>query len=71
MVSGAAVPAGEPCVRTELDHAERNDRAREGVPVSPCADERIDVAREISLSKNWYTKKHKQDRNPANSETSC
>ena len=49
VITGAAVPAGQPRVRTELDHAERNNRARERVAVSAGADEWIDVAREIAL----------------------
>ena len=47
VITGAAVPAGEPRVRAELDHAERNDRAGKRVTVSGGADERIDVTREI------------------------
>jgi hypothetical protein len=35
-----------------LDHAERNDRARERVTMTARADERIDVPREISLRRD-------------------
>src|SRR5687767_9832214 len=49
VIARTAVPAGETRVRAELDHAVRDDRARERVTVSRRADERIDVAREILL----------------------
>ncbi len=49
VITGATIPTCEPCIRAELDHAERNDRAGECVAVTGSADEGIDVAREISL----------------------
>src|ERR1051325_9814403 len=52
VITGTTIPAREPRVRTELDHAERNDRAGERMSVPARADERIDVAREIALSRS-------------------
>ena len=49
MIARRAVPAGESRIRTELDHAERDDRAGKGVAVSSRVDKRIDVAREVFL----------------------
>src|SRR5262245_23370272 len=49
MITGATVPTREPCIRTELDHAERHRRAGKRVAMSACTDEGIDVAREVAL----------------------
>src|SRR5215510_1537310 len=49
VITGTTIPAAESCIRTELDHAERNSRPRESMAVPAGADERIDVTREISL----------------------
>ena len=63
VITGTAIPTGESCVRTELDHAERHDRAGKRVTVSTCPDEGVDVSREISLARDRQTKqKQKKDR---------
>ena len=49
VITGATIPTSEPSIWTELDHAERNDRAWERVAMSAGADEGIDVACEIAL----------------------
>ena len=45
MVGGTAVPAFQPRVRAHLNGAERQDRARVGVPVLVRAHERVNILR--------------------------
>src|ERR1051325_2710145 len=52
VITRAAVPTRESCIRTELDHAERHNRAWKRVAVPGGADEWIYVMCEILLSGN-------------------
>ncbi len=63
VVTGAPVPTRETRVRTELDHTERHDRARERVAVTGGADEWIDVTCEIALRGDlqWEEKQKTKD----------
>ena len=60
MITRTPIPAREPCIRAELDHAEGNDSARERVAVSGGTDEGIDVMCEIALRRDVQRKQEKQ-----------
>ena len=48
VIARTAVPVIHAGVGTELHHAERHSRAREGVAVAACADERVDILGGVS-----------------------
>ena len=65
MIAAASVPTFEPCIGTELYHAEGNDSARVGMSVSPGSDKGIDEIGEafggIKLAGKKYDTEGKED----------
>jgi hypothetical protein len=49
VVTGAAIPASQTRIGTELDHPERHRSAGKGVAVAGSADKRIDITGQIPL----------------------
>ena len=60
VITRAAVPSGQPRVRTQLHHAEGHCGAGECMAMSGGADEWIDVTREIPLGQ--HLKRQEQNR---------
>ena len=52
VITGTAVPAGEPRVGAELDHAERPRRSRVSVTVAAGADKRIYITSQVLLRRD-------------------
>src|SRR6266550_1771492 len=67
VIAGATIPAGQSCVGTELDHPKRQRCTGKCVAVSAGADERIDILRQVLLSRNSHRDKQQTEQCDANS----